>query len=368
MRNAMSQGRRERGRAAAASLIAGLGHHGQVHLALEAHRTLGELLRGSDVLAAREHVRLAQELAEKLGLEQARERERERERAADEQDIPRPRGRDRSSRRQSSAYLRAVARNELVEVGELLENSRQVLLDTVGSVSWIYLRAQPELRIHGEQVEVQTLLVHLALCARDSVTAPTQLRAVGTLEDLDPERAATIPGASPGRWGKIAVSVLGTPANVGVTGGVSACRQSATRLGGFLEVEHADSLLTLSVYLPPERTGSSASMVTRAVPTGPSSVYVLHPDPLIRETLSGAITRLGHPCEGGAPDDVDFRKLPKVDVLFVDSETLHDYAKQLPQGPTTVEIVSRGLRRASDYPSLRVPFALGELRKFLDDE
>lgn len=368
MRHAMNQGRRERARAAAASLIAGLGHHGQVHLALEAHRTLGELLRGSDVLAAREHVRLAQELAEQLGLEQARERERERERAAEEQDIPRARGRDRSSRRHSSAYLRAVARNELVDVGELLEGSRQVLLDTVGNVAWIYLRAQPELRVHGEQVEVQTLLVHLALCARDSVNTPQQLRAVGTLEDLDAERAATIPGASPGRWGKIAVSVLGAPANVGVTGGISACRQSATRLGGFLEVEQTDELLTLSVYLPPERTGSSASMVTREVQAGPSSVYVLHPDPLIRETLTGAISRLGHPCESSSPNDVDFRELPEVDVLFVDGETLRDYAKLLPPEPTLVEIVSRGLRRASEYPSLRVPFALGELRKFLQSD
>src|SRR5690606_15484468 len=124
---------------------------------------------------------------------------------------------------------------------------------------------------------------------------------------------ATIPGASPGRWGKIAVSVLGTPANVGVTGGVSACRQSATRLGGFLEVEQTDELLTLSVYLPPERTGSSGSMVARELQVGPSSVYVLHPDPLIRETLTGAISRLGHPCESSSPNDVDFRELPEVD-------------------------------------------------------
>lgn len=366
MRYAMSQARRERARAAAGSLIASLGQHNQVHLALEAHRTLGELLRGSDVLAAREHVRLAQELEEQLGLEQARERERERERAAEEQDIPRSRARDRSSRRHSNAYLRALARNELVDVGELLEGSRQVLLDTVGNVAWIYLRAQPELRVHGEQVEVQTLLVHLALCARDSVSEPEQLRAVGTLEDLDADKAAAIPGASPGRWGKIAVSVLGKSANVGVTGGVSACRQSATRLGGFLEVEPSDELLTLSVYLPPERTGSSASMAKSELMVGPSSVFVLHPDPLIRETLTGAITRLGHPCESAAPNDVDFRELPEVDVLFVDGETLHDYAKQLPIEPITVEIVSRGLQRASDYPSLRVPFALGELRKFLD--
>ncbi|MFO7563841.1 MAG: AAA family ATPase [Enhygromyxa sp.] len=368
MRNAMSQGRRDRARVAASSLIAELRQHGQTHLALEAHRTLGELLRGSDVLAAREHVRLASELAEKLGLEQARERERERERAAEEQDIPRPRGRDRSSRRHSNAYLRAVARNELVEVGEMLERSRQVLLDTVGSVAWIYLRAQPELRVHGDEVEIQSLLVQLALCARDGVDEPEQLRAVGTIDELDAERAAAIPGASPGRWGKITVSVLGSTTGTGVTGGISACRQYATRLGGFLEVERSDELLTLSVYLPPERSGSSTSMSTRAVEVGPTSVYVLHPDPLIRETLTGAVTRLGHPCEGDSPDEVDLRSLPEVDVLFVDGETLHDYGRLLLGDATLVEIVSRGLRRASEYPVLRVPFALGELRGFLERE
>jgi len=368
IRQATAQGRRERAHRHAAALIAGLGSHGQIYLALEAHRTLGELLRGSDVLAAREHLRLAQELAETLGLEQARERERERERAADDQDVPRPRGRDRSSRRYSNAYLRAVARNEVVDIGELLEGSRQVLLDTVGNVAWIYLRAQPELRVHGEMVEVQSLLVHLALCARDSVIEPEQLRAVGSIEELDAERAATIPGASPGRWGKIAVSVVGASNKVGVTGGISACRQSATRLGGFLEVEQDEELLILAVYLPPERNGTSASMRIAAVKAGPRSVYVLHPDPLIRETLTGAITRLGHPCTGGSPVLVDVRELPRAEVLFIDGDTLSDYAALLPGDVVIVELGSRGLRRASEYPLLRVPFALGELRKFLEPE
>lgn len=370
IRQAMAAGKRERARIAAEALISRLASHGQVHLAHEAHRTLGELLRGSDVLAAREHVRLANELAEKLGLEQAREREQERERAAEQQDIPRSRGRDRSSRRHSSAYLRALARNELVEVSEVLERSRQVLLETVGNVSWLYLRAQPELRVHGDLMELQSLLVHLALCARDSVVEPEQLRAIGSLEQLDNARAANIPGASPGPWGRIAVSVLGTPTAIGVTGGVSACRQVATRLGGFLDVEQDGQLLTLAVYLPPERnTMSSAhpSPQLEAVPEF-AGVYVLHPDPIIRETLTGAVSRLGYECESGAPDDVDFRDLPNVEVLFVDGDTLASYAAQLPKVPKVVEISSRVVRLGSTHPTLRVPFAMGELRKFLESQ
>jgi hypothetical protein len=89
---------------------------------------------------------------------------------------------------------------------------------------------------------------------------------------------------------------------------------------------------------------------------------------MIRETLTGAITRLGHACDGASPEDIDLRQIPDVEVLFVDGDTLSDYAKQLPQGPKTIEIISRGFRRASDCPSLRVPFALGELRKFLEPE
>ncbi|WP_146155279.1 ATP-binding protein, partial [Enhygromyxa salina] len=259
MRHAMATGKRDRARVAAGALISGLASHGQVQFALEAHRALGELLRGSDVLAAREHVHLASELAAELGLDDARERERELDRAAEQQDVPLARAHDRTSRRHSNAYLRALARNELVEVAEVLEGSRQVLLETVGSVPWLYLRARPQLRVHGELLELQSLLVHLAMCARDSVVEPEQLRAVGTLEELDAVQASEIPGASPGSWGRIAVTVLGRPTTVGVTGGVSACRQVATRLGGFLDVEQDDEQLMLAVYLPAERTRASSS-------------------------------------------------------------------------------------------------------------
>jgi hypothetical protein len=380
MRQAMAAGKRDRARAAAGALISKHASHGQTHLVVEAHKTLGELLRGSDVLAAREHVHLAAELAETLGIEHARERERERDRAAEQQDVPRARSRDRSSRRHSNAYLRALARNELVDVAEVLEGSRPVLLETIGNVPWLYLRAHQELRVHGELLDLQSLLVHLALCARDSVVEPEQLRAVGTLEELDAVTAAEIPGASPGTWGKIAVTVVGTQLNArssgstggGVTGGVSACRQVATRLGGFLEVTQTQDQLTLAVYLPPERgaraSASSSSNIRPKLGVVPEfkRVYVLHPDALVRETLHGAISRLGHNCQGGAPDDVDYRKLPELDVLFVDGDTIASDGARLPKKAKLIEIRGRGPQTQTDHPQLRVPFALGELRRLLD--
>lgn len=381
MRQGMAAGKRDRARVAAGALISKHASHGQTHLVVEAHKTLGELLRGSDVLAAREHVHLAAELAETLGIEHARERERERDRAAEQQDVPRARPRDRSSRRHSNAYLRALARNELVDVAEVLEGSRSVLLETIGNVPWLYLRAHPELRVHGELLDLQSLLVHLALCARDSVVEPEQLRAVGTLEELDGVMAAEIPGASPGTWGKIAVTVIGTQLNArsnggsgGVTGGVSACRQVATRLGGFLEVTQSQDHLTLAVYLPPERgarASASSSSNTRpklaAVPEF-KRVYVLHPDPMVRETLHGAISRLGHNCQGGAPNDVDYRRLPELDVLFVDGDTIASDRARLPRQAKLIEIRGRGPQVETSHPQLRVPFALGELRRLLDSE
>ncbi|NVB37642.1 AAA family ATPase [Pseudenhygromyxa sp. WMMC2535] len=364
MRRAVAAGRRDRASAAAAALIAGLSEHGQIYEVHEAHRTLGELLRGSDVLAAREHVGLAQELADQLGLEQGRQAERE---AAEELDAPKPRPRERSSRAHSAAYLRAVARNAIVEVAEVLEGSRPVLLETVGNVPWIYLRAEPELRVHGELVELQSLLVHLALCARDSVSEPEQLRAVGNLEELDESRAAKIPGALPGPWGRIAVSVVDASEEGirGVTGGVSACRQVAMRMGGFLEVERSDESLTLAVYLPLEQHAGARSSEDDEV-EAKASVFVLHPDPLIRETLAGAVSRLGYEVSSADPDEVDLRELPEVGVLFSDGEILVDYLSLLPAIPTLVEIGNRGVRKAKDFPLLRVPFALGELRRHLE--
>jgi hypothetical protein len=228
---------------------------------------------------------------------------------------------------------------------------------------------------------LQSLLVHLALCARDSVVEPEQLRAVGTLEELDAVTAAEIPGASPGTWGKIAVTVVGTQLNVrpnggssGVTGGVSACRQVATRLGGFLEVTQSQDHLTLAVYLPPERgarASASSSSNTRpklAVVPEFKRVFVLHPDAMVRETLHGAISRLGHNCQGGAPNDVDYRKLPELDVLFVDGDTIASDRARLPKRAKLIEIRGRGPQVETSHPQLRVPFALGELRRLLDSE
>ncbi len=367
LRQAIAAGQRDVARELASTLIAGQTEHGQVYLAFEAHRTLGELMRGDDVLAAREHLRVAQQLADQLGLDQARERELES--SSDDHDAPRPRRREPSTRRHSDAYLRAVARNELVDVAAMLTGSRARLLDTLGPVSWLYLHAEPELRIYGEPFEVQSLLVHLALCARDSVDQPEQLRAVATLEELDERQAAAIPGASPGPWGRLAVTVVGgNSVDAGVTGGVSACRQVATRLGGFIELRRSEGALTLAVYLPPERKqGRRKPPQPQRVAEAPARVLVLHADPVIRTTLSTAIARLGHACQVADPSESI--EAAEFDVLFASASVL---ALVNSSEIHTVEIASR-VARVDSSPStgpqthalLRVPFALGELRRHL---
>ncbi|MFV8750715.1 ATP-binding protein [Nannocystaceae bacterium ST9] len=361
LRQAMATGQRDEAREQAAALIAGQVEHGQIALALEAHRTLGELMRGTDVLAAREHVRVAQQLAEQLGLDRVHEFEV----SGDEHDAPRPRRREPSTRRHSDAYLRAVARNELVDVAAMLEGSRARLLDTLGSLSWLYLHAEPELRVYGEQFELQSLLVHIALCARDSVDQPEQLRALATLEELDEKQAAAIPGASAGAWGRLAVTVVGgSSLAAGVTGGVSACRQVATRLGGFLELVQAEGSLTLSVYLPPER--KQAGRRPPRISEGLARVLVLHPDPLLRETLATAISRLGHACESREGGD-DPSTHAECDVVFADQPTLAMFeTSPIHERVHLVEIASRSGMTTAEYPLLRVPFALGELRRHLE--
>lgn len=361
LRQSMASNEREPARELAAGLIAGQAEHGQLHLVLEAHRTLGELMRGDDVLAAREHLRQAQQLADQLGLDRVRDMESS---SNDDLDAPKPRRREASARRHSDAYLRAVARNELVEVGAMLEGSRARLLDTLGDLPWLYLHAEPELRVYGEQFELQSLLVHLALCARDSVDEPQQLRALATLEELDERQASAIPGASAGSWGRIAVTVVGgNSINAGVTGGVSACRQVATRLGGFLELGHGEGTLTLSVYLPPERTPARSK--PKQVANDLARVLVIHPDPLIRETLGAAISRLGHACESADPSAN--LEADRFDVLFADLDTLARFEDASgDRAIRLVEITSRGSMTTADYPLLRVPFALAELRRHLE--
>ena len=54
------------------------------------------------------------------------------------------------------------------------------------------------------------------------------------------------------------------------------------------------------------------SNITRRVDYALFMVEALKTDALIRETLTGAITRLGHECESGSPDAVVLRELPDV--------------------------------------------------------
>jgi hypothetical protein len=247
----------------------------------------------------------------------------------------------------------------------MLEGSRARLFDTLGDVAWLYLHAEPGLRVYGEQFELQSLLVHLVLCARDSVDEPKQLRGLATLEELDERRAANIPGASPGTWARIALTVIGgNSINAGVTGGVSACRQVATRLGGFLELAHGDRTLVLSVYLPPERKHDRTKLPT--IDEALARVLILHPDPTMRETLSAAISRLGHPCRSDEPGD-DPTGFREFEVVFADRNTL----AKLDESPAhesihKVEIVGRTSLTTAEFPLLRVPFALGELRRHLE--
>ena len=90
-------------------------------------------------------------------------------------------------------------------------------------------------------------------------------------------------------------------------------------------------------------------------------------DSLVRETLTQAISRLGYEVEHADPEAVDIRELPEAAVLFAPAEILEDYGPLLPPRQTTVEIGARGVRPTSERPVLRVPFALGELRRVLNE-
>jgi ABC-type cobalamin/Fe3+-siderophores transport system ATPase subunit len=360
MRHAMAENQRERAHELATKLIAGASEHGQLLIVHEAHRTLAELLRSSDVLAAREHQQQAKQITQQLGLDRARERELM-DSSSDDHDAPRPRRREQSTRRRSDAYLRAVARSELVDAAALLEGSRKRLLDMLGNASWLYIQAEPELRIFGESHELQSLLVHLALAARDAVPEPAQLRVVATRDQIDERQAVTLPGASPGSWARLAVTVVGVRSgNAGLPGGINAARQFASRLGGFLVQTQDDLNLTLAVYLPAERLRSSAG----ASESGTRSrirVLVVHGDPVVRETLGTAITRLGHPCSVVAPGEAITCEF---DILFAERDVLTQHGEH--EHVKLVEIASRISQTSGTFPLLRVPFVLGELRRHLE--
>jgi hypothetical protein len=363
MRQAMADNQRERAHELAAKLIASAPEHGQLMIVHEAHRTLAELLRSSDVLAAREHQQQAKQITHQLGLDRARERELM-DSSSDDHDAPRPRRREQSTRRRSDAYLRAVARSELVDAAMLLEGSRKRLLDMLGNASWLYIQAEPELRIYGEMHELQSLLVHLVLAARDALPEPAQLRVVATRDQIDERQAVTLPGASPGSWARLAVTIVGVRSGAaGPPGGIHAARQFASRLGGFLVQTQDDLHLTLAVYLPAERLRGSASAGESGT-RGRIRVLVVHGDPVVRETLGTAITRLGHPCTVASPGEAITCEFG---ILFAERDILTHYGDD-EQGEQVkrVEIASRISQTSGTFPLLRVPFVLAELRRHLE--
>lgn len=359
MRQTMAENQRERAHELASKLVASVAEHGQLWIVHEAHRTLAELLRSSDVLAAREHQQQAKRITQQLGLDRAREREMM-DSSSDDHDAPRPRRREQSTRRRSDAYLRAIARSEVVDAGALLEGSRKRLLDMLGNASWLYIQAEPELRIFGELHELQSLLVHLVLAARDAVPEPAQLRVVATRDVLDERQAVTLPGASPGSWARLAVTIVGVRSlDASLPGGVNAARQFASRLGGFLVQTQDDLNMTLAVYLPAERPrGSSAGESGSRLRT---RVLVVHGDPVVRETLGAAITRLGHPCTVASPGEAITCEFG---ILFAERDVLAQHAED--ERVKRIEIASRISQTSGTFPLLRVPFVLGELRRHLE--
>jgi len=356
LRIAARKGRVRRARRIASEIIGGLPRHGETHLAASAHRAMAELLQARDVLAAREHERSARELSEPL-----RPGEQQRGKA-----LPPAAGMEQPPD-DGPAYEPVPKRVEqpaLVDMDDVFEEVRGPLLSAVHPVPVLYMNAGPGLRVHAVPSDVKAMIVHLALTARDASPDTNDIRITACLETLDQEHAAATTDGSAGDYVVLEAKSNAAHVEHGMLAGLSACREQAARLGGFLDVSQDDDtgMLTVAAFLP-----AAEPWVEEEPPAvRECHVLVVHPDPRVRQTLVSALSQLGHSCEESHPDDADEDELEAAPVVFVDPGTRHGLLG-MEHRSHLIEIVSRATLAAADCPTLKVPFALGELETVLSE-
>jgi tetratricopeptide (TPR) repeat protein len=356
LRIAARKGQVSRARRIASEIIGGLPHHGESQLAISAHRVLAEVLQSRDVLAAREHDRIANELAEPLRLASP----------GQSKALPAPVG----TAQPSSEHLEddeapdTSAPTELVDVVAAFEEVRGPLASAVHPVPILYMNAEPGLQVRALPTDVKALIVHLTLTARDASPDPGDLKITARLQTLDQEHAATTADGSAGDYVVIEAQSNAEQVEHGVVTGLSACRDLTGSLGGFLDLSQAEDTgaFCVAAYLP----AAGASMEEEPRPQRTRHVHVVHPDARVRQTLVSALSQLGCSCEESHPDDTDEDALEAAPVVFLDPGTRHRFFRQERRG-LLVEVVSRTSLTAADCPTLKVPFALGELETVLSD-
>jgi hypothetical protein len=331
--------------------------HGEVWLVAKAHAALGQMLGSTDPGRAEQHQATANKLANSLGMvlvadgptPSAAPSEGEMLDALYDLDNARPTPPDAPN----TAPIGAVVHPLVPPLEEALPAS-------------IELRCEidEDTRTHLDVDRIQLLVVNLVFAARDLLPGRGALRMTVGDVSVDATAAVKIAGATPGNYLLIEVQATGTDEAEAHVHGMGVCREVATSLGGFTNVEWTDGAVSLRAWLPTTGASSRPADASNADSEAPAprggrrQVYVVHPDPRLRSTVAAALGRMDLDVH-----DVAERETPPDAVaVFADAATFEAWGDMLPSDVGRVVLYPRSAEAPiGAVASLRVPFTVQEL-------
>jgi two-component system cell cycle sensor histidine kinase/response regulator CckA len=219
------------------------------------------------------------------------------------------------ARRLTAFARREVARTEIFDVGELVEEIVPMLRRLAPESIGVETRAAPNQFVRADRSELEQALINLAVNAIDAMPQGGRLTIDVEPIELDADHAAAHVGEQPGPHVMIAVSDTGQgmdeatrarifepfyttkPVGQGTGLGLAMVFGAVERAGGRVWVySELGRGTTFKVYLPvgdaPAQTEESRA--DELVPGGTESILLLEDDDLVRDVVERGLGRLGY--------------------------------------------------------------------------
>ncbi len=251
---------------------------------------------------------------------------------------------------------------------ELLENLREMLTPTLGGNVSVHVRTSPDLpELLGDEAQLETVLVNLAINARDAMPKGGDLVLSAAAEHVG-ETQSHPAGLAPGDYIRLQVTDSGTgmdegtlaracepffttkPAGRGTGLGLSMARGFAQQSGGALAIRSAAGQGTTVTLWFPQAQGERAAGQADRPEAEPRPVrqqlLVVDDDPMVREVLVHELESIGYDV---AEASDGLAALARIDAGERPNLLVTDYAMPGMNGWTLIEEVRR---RLPDLPAV----------------
>jgi len=396
----LDQGKFDKAQHYATKIVREFDNHQNLNATRQAHQTLARSLKGSEVLAAAEHEKVARRLGRGLGLPDhvllsdfseigaevgllalAEETDlgQERRQAA----VPAAGMLTEVSGAQPAAgpsledtfdspaedVLAAWALTETdtprtTTIETIIEPVRAAVTPGIGEAELRIDCSDPHLSVPVDSADLEILLMQMILAVRDAAVKGTDLSVHLDKTNYDERDVPGVGRSIPaGRYVLMHVRGQGSRNHTPVIGSFANCERLVQSVGGHLAAVTERGRVELLAYVP-------LNDASGPVVDAPSaSVLVIHPETTVRESVCSALTEVGVAFEELTPAAFDSNVADGVEMLVADADTLRDIRQLQPLWSTRlVEIVRRGDESALGYELdiLYYPFSMSDLRDLLD--